>query len=73
MSGCEVPRCGQCARWWHMGEDAPGGLRPPRVRGLRGEVALMGKELWERVRLDDAIVTRLGHLRSAAKQGERGR
>ena len=37
------------------------------------EVALMGKELWERVRLDDAIVTRLGHLRSAAKQGERGR
>lgn len=21
MSGCEVPRCGQCARWWHMGED----------------------------------------------------
>lgn len=33
----------------------------------------MGKELWERVRLDDAIATRLGHLRSAAKQGERGR
>lgn len=33
----------------------------------------MGKELWERVRLDDAIVTRLGHLRPAAKQGERGR
>ena len=33
----------------------------------------MGKELWERVRLDDAIVTRRVHLRSAAKQGERGR
>lgn len=28
----------------------------------------MGKELWERVRLDDAIVTRLGHLRSAASK-----
>lgn len=32
----------------------------------------MGKELWERVRLDDAIVTRLGHLRPAAKRKERG-
>lgn len=32
----------------------------------------MGKELWERVRLNAAIVTRLGHLRSAAKRKERG-
>lgn len=32
----------------------------------------MGKEPWERVRLDDAIVTRLGHLRSAAKREESG-
>lgn len=21
MSGCETPRCGQCAHWWRMGED----------------------------------------------------
>ena len=32
----------------------------------------MGKELWERVRLDDAIVTRLGHLKTAVKREERG-